>query len=265
MSICVSALLTLLAPASALQPPPESPREKASRQELQRLQGTWKFESLEEDGMKVAADELKERTLFVGGNVFLVRRGHTVVQAGGLQVDPSKTPRTVNAMVRLGQHKGEVMLGIYALDGDTLRLCIDVEGQDRPREFKSSAGSKRLIAVCKRVRPKNEELEITGTYRSESIQEDGTKYTAEAVIDRIGDAYTVTYKKGPVVAYVAVGVRQGDTFSIAWLNRGQVGITLYRIEQGPRLVGQYTHLGGAGILSQETLTRAKKLLDVRFP
>jgi uncharacterized protein (TIGR03067 family) len=265
MAVYLSALLAVLIPASSLQPEPESARQKAGKKELQRLQGTWRFESLEEDGKKVAAGELKERTLFVGANFFLVRRGNKVLQAGGLQVDPSRSPKTVNAMVKVGENKGEVMLGIYALDGDTLKLCLDVQGEDRPKEFKSTPGSKRLLAVCKRVKPKDEQVEITGTYRSESIQEDGTRYTAEAVIERVGDAYIVTYKKGPVTAYVAVGIRQGDVFCLAWVNQGQVGITLYRVEEGPRLVGQYTHLGGAGILSQETLTRVKKMLDVRLP
>ena len=86
----------------------------------------------------------------------------------------------------------------------------------------------------------------------------------EATIERLGDAYLVTYKKGPLTAYIAVGIRHGDTFCLAWANQGQVGVTLYKIEPGPRLVGQYTHLGGAGILNQETLTRARKTIDARL-
>ncbi|MCI0463557.1 MAG: TIGR03067 domain-containing protein [Gemmataceae bacterium] len=264
MAVYLSALLAVLTPAAGLQPQPDSPRARAAKKELQHFQGTWQFESLEENGKKAPAADLKERTFFVGANVFMVRRGNTILQAGELQVDPAKTPKTVNALVKLGQHKGEVMLGIYTLDGDTLKVCLDIEGQERPKEFKTTPGSQRLLAVYKRLRPKGEQVDITGAYRSESIQEDGTRYTAEAIIERVGNAYTVTYRKGPVVAYVAVGIRQGDTFSMAWVNQGQVGVTLYRIEEGPRLVGQYTHLGGVGLLSQETLTRAKKMIDVRL-
>src|SRR5437588_178261 len=83
------------------------------------------------------------------------------------------------------------------------------------KELKSPAGSKRLLATFKRIRPKNEEVALPGLYRSESIQEDGTKYIAEAVIERVGEAYIVTYKKGPVTAYVGIGVRQGDMFCMA--------------------------------------------------
>jgi uncharacterized protein (TIGR03067 family) len=264
MSVCLSALFAVLLPTAAVQPPPDSSRERAVKQALKQFQGTWAFESLEEDGVKVAAEELKIRTIFFGADVFVVRQGNKIVQAGALQLNPAKSPKSVNAMVKVGQDKGKVMLGIYALDGDTLKLCLDVEGEARPKEFKAGAGSKRLLAVCKRVKRKNEDLDITGTYRAEAIQDDGTKYVAEAVIERIGDAYIVTYKKGPVTAYIAVGIRHGDTFCIAWANQGQVGVTLYKIEPGPRLVGQYTHLGGAGILNQEILTRARKTIDARL-
>jgi uncharacterized protein (TIGR03067 family) len=264
MSVCLSALFAVLLPASALQPPPGPPRGQATREALKPFQGTWTFESLEEDGMKVTADELKQRTIFFGADVFVVRQGNKILQAGGLQVNPSKNPKSVNAMVKVGQDKGKVWLGIYALDGDTLKLCLDTEGEERPKEFKAPAGSKRLLAVCKRVKRKNENLEIAGTYRSEAIQDDGSKYVAEAIIERLGDAYLVTYKKGPLTAYIAVGIRHGDTFCIAWANQGQVGVTLYKIEPGPRLVGQYTHLGGAGMLNQETLTKARKTIDARL-
>jgi uncharacterized protein (TIGR03067 family) len=247
-----------------VQPPPDAERDQAVKRALQQIQGTWTFESLEEDGMKVAAADLKKRTLFFGANVFVVRQGKTIYQAGGVQLNPAKSPKSINAMVRAGQDKGKVMLGIYALDGDTLKLCLDTEGEERPKEFKAAAGSKRLLAVLKRARRKDEKQDITGTYRAEAIQDDGSKYVAEATIERLGDAYIVTYKKGPVTAYVAVGIRHGDTFCMAWANQGQVGVTLYQIEPGPRLVGQYTHLGGAGIINQEILTRAKKMIDVRL-
>src|SRR5262249_29042163 len=234
MSVYLSALFTLLLPASAAQAQPEGFRDKAVKRALQQIQGTWKFESLEEDGVKVAAEEMKKRTIFFGADIFLVRHGHAVIQVGGVQLNPAKAPRSINAMVTKGKDKGKVMLGIYALEGDTLKLCLDVEGEERPKEFKSAPGSKRLLAVCKRVRQTKEKVEITGTYRSEALQEDGSKYISEAVIERRGDAYLVTYKKGPITAYVAVGIRHGDVFCLAWANQGQVGVTVYLIEAGPR-------------------------------
>jgi uncharacterized protein (TIGR03067 family) len=265
MAVYVSALFVALLPTAAAQEAKPAPRDRAVKRALLQLQGSWQFESLEEDGKKVAGDELKQRTLFFGADIFLMRRGSELLQAGNVQVNPAKTPRSINAIVSKGENKGRVMLGIYELKGDTLRLCLDIEGEERPKDFKAAEGSKRLIAVCKRIRHKNEDVDITGPYRSEAIQDNGTKYTADVMIERLGDAYIVTYKKGPVTAYVAVGIRQGDVFCLAWANQGQVGVTVYRIEPGPRLVGQYAHLGGAGIVNPEILTRAKKTLDARRP
>jgi len=263
MSMCLALLAVFISAAEAPEQP-QTPRDKAATEELQRLQGNWKFESLEKDGAPAAAKEFKDRTLFIGGGIFVVRQGSTMVQAGELHVDPTKKPKIVNATVMLGQHKGNVMLGIYEQDGDTLKLCLDAQGLDRPKEFKTAADSDRTFIVARRVRPKDEQIDIVGKYQSECMQLDGTKFVSEVTIDRHGEGYLVTYWKGKGIAYVGVGLRQGDVFSMSWANAGQVGITTYKIEPGPRLVGQYTNLGGPGITSPETLTRPKKKMDVRL-
>ena len=59
------------------------------------------------------------------------------------------------------------------------------------------------------------------------------------------------------VAYVGTGIRQGDTLSVAWVNRGSVGVSVYKIEKGPKLVGVYTEVGGAGLVAKEVLTISK--------
>ncbi|MFO0925993.1 MAG: hypothetical protein U0736_03015 [Gemmataceae bacterium] len=60
------------------------------------------------------------------------------------------------------------------------------------------------------------------------------------------------------VAYLGMGIRQGDTLSVAWANRGTVGLSVYQIEKGPKLTGVYTELGGPGIVATETLTGAAR-------
>ena len=52
-----------------------------------------------------------------------------------------------------------------------------------------------------------------------------------------------------------VGIRKGDIFCMTWISAGQAGITLYQIEKNHRMIGDYTRLGGPGILSREVLTR----------
>ena len=140
MQLCATTLVSLLlAPLVGQgpeQPKKPSPRELAAAQELQKLQGTWVFESLEENGKKMSAGDLKGRTLFIGVDAFIVRNGTSIVQAGNLSLDPGRKPKTVNAIVKQGEHKGDIMLGIYTLDGDTLKVCYDAQEQDRPKELR---------------------------------------------------------------------------------------------------------------------------------
>jgi hypothetical protein len=51
-----------------------------------------------------------------------------------------------------GPNKGTVILGIYEISGDTLKVCFDPEGKKRPTEFKTAAGSQTTLAVYKRVK-----------------------------------------------------------------------------------------------------------------
>jgi hypothetical protein len=172
-----------------------------------------------------------------------------------LKLDPAKTPKTVDASIVRGPQKGEVLLGIYSLEGDTLKVCLQMSGQERPTEFTAQAGSGRLYLVSKRMQSKDDHPDLTGAYRSVSTEIDGTKHVALTNIERMGNAYLVTYRKGPAVSYIGIGLRKGNTFCMSWLSGGQIGVTLYDIEDGPRLVGQYTQLGGPGFISQEVLTR----------
>ena len=231
------------------------PKDAALKQELARLQGGWQLESMQEDGAKTAADELKGRTLFFGRDTFLFRRPDNLIQIGMLKLDPAKTPKTMNATIMRGPQKGETMLGIYTIEGDALKVCFHVAGEERPKDFTAASGSGRLLMTSKRIRNKDDGADLTGTYRSVSTEIDGSKHAAEVDIERMGDAYLVTYKRGPGVAYIGIGLRKGNVFCMSWISQGQAGITMYMIESGHRLVGNYSQLGGPGILSEETLTR----------
>jgi hypothetical protein len=51
-----------------------------------------------------------------------------------------------------GPNKGTVILGIYEISGETLKVCFDPEGKKRPTEFKTAAGSPTTLAVYKRMK-----------------------------------------------------------------------------------------------------------------
>ena len=120
--------------------------------ELKKFQGTWTFESVEAGGKKAPADELKGLTLTFAGDKYTVKKGDEVIQVGTQKLDPSKSPKTLDVTVTEGLNKGAVMLGIYEISGDTLKVCFDPEGKKRPTEFKTAAGSQTTLAVYKRAK-----------------------------------------------------------------------------------------------------------------
>jgi hypothetical protein len=99
---------------------------------------------------------------------------------------------------------------------------------------------------------------MAGRNESATAQYGGSIITSVATVERLGDAYRATYRDGGGVQFVGVGLRDGDRLSVRWAARDQAGIGVHRIERGPKLVGQFTPLGGGGVIGQETLTVAKK-------
>jgi uncharacterized protein (TIGR03067 family) len=123
----------------------------AVEKELKKFQGTWTFESVETGGKEIQATEFKGMTVTFEGDKFTVKKGDEVIQAATQKLDPSRSPKTLDVTVTEGLNKGAVMLGIYEISGDTLKVCFDPEGKKRPTQFKTGPGSQTLV-VHKRVK-----------------------------------------------------------------------------------------------------------------
>ena len=127
--------------------------EKADlEKEVRKFQGTWTFESSEAGGKELPIGELKGLILTFEGHKHTVKKGDEVIQVGTQKLDPSKSPKTIDVTLAEGPNKGTVMLGIYEIDGDTLKVCFDPQGKKRPTEFNSAPGSENFVNVHKRVK-----------------------------------------------------------------------------------------------------------------
>ena len=120
--------------------------------ELKKFQGTWTFESVEAGGKEIPAAEFKGMTVTFEGDKYTVKKGDEVIQAATQKLDPSQSPRTLDVKVTEGLNKGAVLLGIYEISGDTLKVCFDPEGKKRPTEFKSAADAQTFVAIHKRLK-----------------------------------------------------------------------------------------------------------------
>jgi uncharacterized protein (TIGR03067 family) len=128
----------------------EAPDPKA---EMALLEGEWAMVSGEADGAA-----MPEATVKTGKRV--AKDGETSIHLGGrpyfrakFHIDPSRKPKTIDYDMIEGPTKGKTHLGIYDLDGDTLRFCFAAPGKDRPAEFSAKEGSRNTLSVWKRTKP----------------------------------------------------------------------------------------------------------------
>jgi uncharacterized protein (TIGR03067 family) len=117
--------------------------------ELDKYQGTWVLVSEEFEGKKVPAEgltgELKNLSYTVRGDKLLfTSRGED--RSATVKLDPNKSPKTYD----LVRDDGRPLKGIYAWDGETIKVCSADNQGDRPMEFKTEGGSRIRIRVWKR-------------------------------------------------------------------------------------------------------------------
>src|SRR5437660_10088941 len=95
--------------AASLLIAPRAAGQEIAKKELEKLQGTWTFDSYEENGKKTPPEELKEKRIFFGSNQFIIKNGPELLQVGSLKLDPLDGHRDIDATVVAGPYKGNTM------------------------------------------------------------------------------------------------------------------------------------------------------------
>ena len=135
--------------------PAEPPTE-----DRDKLQGTWRLVTAENDGLRIGEGrpELTDsRLVFEKGSftLFYTLRSELTEpetkQAGGdFTLDTKRSPKVI--MLEWKERPWNFgRKAIYALDGDTLKLCLSQGDDDKlPTDFSANYGSKRLLWTFKR-------------------------------------------------------------------------------------------------------------------
>lgn len=129
-----------------------------AKKALDELEGEWAIVEFVSDGAKSPDELLRDFTLVFAKDKVSVgsvsaSRTSVVNLEGTLSLDPSKEPNGVDFIPAAGVFKGEVHSGIYALEGDTLRLCLPTRPlRERPSTFRSADGSNLILCTLKRVK-----------------------------------------------------------------------------------------------------------------
>jgi uncharacterized protein (TIGR03067 family) len=113
-----------------------------------QMQGVWLVESLQEDG-RAAPDEKAVTEVVIKENQFIVKYATLQHEAiNNFRLDGSKEPKGLDIIT---PELGRPLLGIYQLEGDTLRICwSSTPGGQRPDAFATKVDSGRRLAVLKR-------------------------------------------------------------------------------------------------------------------
>jgi uncharacterized protein (TIGR03067 family) len=98
---------------------------RKAQTDAERLQGTWKEARVWFRGQEVPAANLE---MTFAGDRFTMRADILPPMSATFRVDTSKDPKEID----LFYPGGVTNPGIYRLDGDRLRLCINTEGPERP-------------------------------------------------------------------------------------------------------------------------------------
>jgi uncharacterized protein (TIGR03067 family) len=127
-------------------------RMKAIRDELNRFEATWKFVSIDVDGRSIPAERFGEDRLTLKGKQFTTTVGGTTT-TGTFKIDPTASPKRIDITFADGPGKGNTQPGIYALDGDTQKICWAAPGKARPTAFEAKPKSGRILQVLEKVKP----------------------------------------------------------------------------------------------------------------
>lgn len=142
--------------ASPDEPKKDAPAEANEpdevKKERSRLEGEWAMVSGEIDGQPMPDAFVKTGKRVAKGNETTVTIGGNVFMKATYTIDPSKKPKTIDYTMTEGLSKGKKQLGIYELDGDTIRFCFASPGKDRPTEFSAKPGAGNTLSVWKRLK-----------------------------------------------------------------------------------------------------------------
>jgi uncharacterized protein (TIGR03067 family) len=115
------------------------------------LGGKWKVVRLEFRGIARDSSEVDRIKVHFTGERMIVRLDHDATEAF-YRVDPSHRPRHIDVSHTDGPDRGHTFQGIYALDRDELRMCMDEGARKRPTDFVSAAGASITLIILRRER-----------------------------------------------------------------------------------------------------------------
>jgi uncharacterized protein (TIGR03067 family) len=132
--------LLMIAAATAAQDRDQKDEDK--------IQGVWLVVLMEKGGEKAPIEVSKDAKMTITDGTFKMElAGRAENGTVTYKLDPSKTPKQIDITESRGG-KNDVVIGIYSLDGDDLKICFSKD--IRPKDLATQAGDNNFLLVLKR-------------------------------------------------------------------------------------------------------------------
>jgi uncharacterized protein (TIGR03067 family) len=119
---------------------------------LGEMTGTWIPSAAELDGEELPKRVFEKIKLVIKDEKYTVTVGEQVDE-GTVTLDLESDPTGMEIKGTKGPNDGKTIPAIYEFKDDTLKVCYNLEGKKRPKEFKTTAGSKFYMVTYKREKP----------------------------------------------------------------------------------------------------------------
>ncbi|VTS01654.1 Uncharacterized protein OS=Planctomyces brasiliensis (strain ATCC 49424 / DSM 5305 / JCM 21570 / NBRC 103401 / IFAM 1448) GN=Plabr_0596 PE=4 SV=1 [Gemmata massiliana] len=114
---------------------PKSDKQQATAKALETFAGSWEIVKVSPEG---AAKDAKRLVFKKDGTYAAVGEANKELWGGTFEIDPTATPKVWDHRSHDGKKKGTDVLGIYELDGDSLKVAC-VVGQWKGKEWTGKA------------------------------------------------------------------------------------------------------------------------------
>src|SRR5205814_2223435 len=105
--------------------------------EHKALNGKWQPIAAELAGARLAEAQLETISLTLADGQYTVQAGKSI-DKGTVKLDAKAKPKAMDIVGVEGPNKGKTLLAIYEFKDDTLRVCYDLTGKNRPADFSTS-------------------------------------------------------------------------------------------------------------------------------
>lgn len=118
-------------------------KKDPSKEDLKKFAGSWATTKLTYNGEDIDISGKARIKLVFKGNTGTVEADDKVKKEYAkiqITLDATTATKCIDIKITGGTQKGTKFEGIYELKGDKLKICVKIQGNDRPEKFESPAG-----------------------------------------------------------------------------------------------------------------------------